>query len=170
MTLVNHNQGIIHKILNLYTPNDYAQEDLKQDILAEAWKSYSSFRGEAKFSTWLYRIAKNTAITKLRKLGSAIKTVSFDNPFYQIIAESRADEDHGMMRSLEMVHAVRLRYVFGCLSDRDRELIVLYASGYSYDEMEEMLGENSNNLRVRVNRIKERLNKHFTNRPLSIYE
>ena len=67
LLLVNQNQGIIRKVCHLYGRNDADKEDLYQEIVIQLWKSFSSFRGEAKFSTWMYRIALNTAISNLRK-------------------------------------------------------------------------------------------------------
>ena len=67
LQLINQNQGIVRKVCHLYGRNDTDKEDLYQEIVIQLWKAFSSFRGEAKFSTWMYRIALNTAISNFRK-------------------------------------------------------------------------------------------------------
>lgn len=61
------NQNIVHKICRIYTNNQYDHEDLFQEIVIQLWKAYPKFRGDAKFTTWAYRIALNTAITLFKK-------------------------------------------------------------------------------------------------------
>ena len=65
--LLNNHQNIIHKVCNMYMDDVSEREDLFQEITLNAWKAYGSFRGDAKFSTWLYRVALNTAISFYRK-------------------------------------------------------------------------------------------------------
>ena len=67
ISLLNEHQRIIHKVCNLYMDAHADREDLFQEITLQAWKAYGNFRGDAKFSTWLYRVALNTAITFFRK-------------------------------------------------------------------------------------------------------
>ena len=67
IALLNQNQKIIYKVCNLYMQSHADREDLFQEITLQAWKAFGNFRGEAKFSTWLYRVALNTAITFYRK-------------------------------------------------------------------------------------------------------
>ena len=67
ITLLNQHQKIVYKVCNLYMDSHADREDLFQEIIMQAWKAYGNFRGDAKFSTWLYRVALNTAITFFRK-------------------------------------------------------------------------------------------------------
>ena len=67
VTLLNQHQKIVYKVCNLYMDSRADREDLFQEITLQAWKAYENFRGDAKFSTWLYRVALNTAITFFRK-------------------------------------------------------------------------------------------------------
>jgi RNA polymerase sigma factor (sigma-70 family) len=64
---VTEHQRIIHKVCNMYLKEAQEKEDLFQEILLNAWKGYKNFKGTAKFSTWLYRVALNTAITFYRR-------------------------------------------------------------------------------------------------------
>ena len=65
--LVDKHQNLVHKICKLYTNSIAEHKDLFQEITIQVWKNYSKFRGEAKFSTWMYRVALNTAISLFRK-------------------------------------------------------------------------------------------------------
>jgi RNA polymerase sigma-70 factor (ECF subfamily) len=72
------NQNLIHKVCRLYTHDVDAHNDLFQEITIQLWKSYENFRGDSKFSTWMYRVALNTAITLYRKSKRSIQTQEFD--------------------------------------------------------------------------------------------
>ena len=78
------NQNIVHKICRIYTTNQDEHNDLFQEITIQVWKNYSKFRGEAKFSTWMYRVALNTAISLFRKSKRRIKTQDFSTVSYKI--------------------------------------------------------------------------------------
>ena len=78
------NQNIVHKICRIYTTNQDEHNDLFQEIAIQVWKNYSKFRGEAKFSTWMYRVALNTAISLFRKSKRKIKTQDFSTVSYKI--------------------------------------------------------------------------------------
>ena len=65
--LVEKNQGIIHKVCNMYCDSSQDRNDLFQEILLQLWRSYAHFRGDSRISTWMYRVALNTAISGLRK-------------------------------------------------------------------------------------------------------
>jgi RNA polymerase sigma-70 factor (ECF subfamily) len=76
--IVRDNEGVIFKITTIYTTNGQDQKDLYQDIVCQLWKSYDSFRNEAKISTWMYRVALNTAIRQLQKRKRKPHEVSID--------------------------------------------------------------------------------------------
>lgn len=67
LALMQQHQGILYKLTRIYAFNREDEEDLRQEIVLQAWRSFASFRGEAKFSTWLYRVGLNTAMTFTRK-------------------------------------------------------------------------------------------------------
>lgn len=144
-------QALLHKVCNLYCVFPQDKEDLFQEIVIQVWKSYPGFRGEAKFSTWLYRIALNTAISDLRKQKKRIVGADI-GPFLPDGTPDSAD--------WEQEEQLRILYsAIGQLTDVEKALVMLYLEDKSYDEMEEILGINQNNLRVKMNRIKEKLRK-----------
>jgi RNA polymerase sigma-70 factor (ECF subfamily) len=149
--LVSEHRGMLYKVCRLYCFTEADRPDLFQEIVFQLWRSYPSFRGEARISTWLYRIALNTAISGLRKKQSLIRTVD---------PERLPTELQDIQYSAEKEEQVRLLYTaIEQLSEVERALTMLYLEDRSYQEMEEILGISQNNLRVKMNRIREKLRK-----------
>ncbi len=143
------NQNIVHKICRLYTNDKDSHNDLFQEITIQLWKAFPKFRGEAKFSTWMYRVALNTAITLYRKSKRRVKTQDFEGVSFKITAE---EYDPLVEEQLKlMYHAVKT------LSDIDKALVFLYLENKNYREIAETLGISEVNARVKMNRIKEKL-------------
>ena len=90
--IIENNKGIIHKISLIYTSNSADKEDLYQEICLQLWRSYSNFRGEAKLSTWLYRVALNTAISTIRRKNRFFETVELDPQKHYNIKDNEKDE------------------------------------------------------------------------------
>ena len=149
--MVNEHQALIHKVCHLYGHSMPDREDLFQEIVIQLWKAYPKFRGDSKFSTWLYRIALNTAISGLRKQKNHITTLEPERLLIDIQEESYDLQREEQLQ--QMYGAIRQ------LSEIERALVMLYLEDKSYDEMEDILGINQNNLRVKMNRIKEKLRK-----------
>lgn len=142
---------MLYKICNLYAFTVHDRQDLFQEMIIQLWKSFPSFRNEAKFSTWLYRIALNTALAGLRKKKNVVSNVEpADLPFaLQDIQYNNEIEE----RIKQLHDAIKL------LSEVEKAIVMLYLEDRSYEEMEDILGINQNNLRVKMNRIKEKLRK-----------
>ncbi len=155
-SLVQQHQALIHKVCHFYCNSPEDKKDLFQEIVYQLWRSFDSFRGEAKFTTWLYRIALNTALTFVRKnkLNRAITFMDAD--LIGIPQDNRAQE----LREQDD----QLNRAIARLSDVEKSLVMLYLEERSYEEMEDILGINQNNLRVKMNRIKEKL-KTLTHTP-----
>ncbi|MCB0472151.1 MAG: RNA polymerase sigma factor [Flavobacteriaceae bacterium] len=143
------NQNIVHKVCKLYTDNQDAHKDLFQEITIQLWKAYPKFRGDSKFSTWMYRVALNTAITLYRKTKRSIHTQPFDNVLYKI--ESREYDDTEEEQLKLLYNAIRE------LSDIDKALIFLYLEDKNYKEIAETMGISEVNARVKMNRVKTKL-------------
>ncbi len=149
LQLVNPNQGIIRKVCHLYGRNETDKEDLYQEIIIQLWKSFGSFRGDAKFSTWMYRIALNTAISNFRKQSKKI-TLSFP----EFIPKEPADTNDEKIKEEKLKEMYAAIY---CLTTVEKAIVMLYLEDKSYNEMEEILGISSGTLRVKMNRIKDKL-------------
>ena len=145
------NQNIVHKVCRIYTTNQEAHNDLFQEITIQLWKNYSKFRGDAKFSTWMYRVALNTAISLYRKSTRSIKTQNFTDYSFKIKAEEYDDTEEVQLKAL--YDAIRK------LNDIDKALIFLYLEDKPYKEISETLGISEVNARVKMNRAKDKLKK-----------
>ena len=151
LQLVKEHQKMIHKVCNLYCHSPYEKEDLFQEIVVQLWKGYPRFRGDAKFSTWLYRVALNTAISGLRKKE---KNIAYVDPSVLPTALQNLNDNNPELEQLQQLYeAIRK------LGEIDRAVVMLYLEDRSYEEMEEVLGISQNNLRVKMNRVKEKLRK-----------
>lgn len=146
--LINQHQGLIHKVCLMYEPDGEIRNDLFQDIVLQLWKSFSSFRGEAKITTWMYRIALNTAISGFRKQKRKVMTEDLDEKHFNI-AESDGDEREEDFRRLQA--AIRQ------LSEIDRGIVMMALDEIPYEEIAATMGISQNNVRVRMNRIREKL-------------
>lgn len=145
------NQNIVHKICRLYTSNQDAHNDLFQEITIQLWRAYPKFRGDAKFTTWMYRVALNTAITLYRKSKRKIKTQDFDSVLFKIEAKDYDDTEEEQLKL--MYKAIRQ------LSDIEKALIFLYLEDKNYKEISETMGITEVNARVKMNRVKTKLKK-----------
>lgn len=143
------NQNIVHKICRLYTDNQDAHNDLFQEVTIQLWKAYPKFRGDSKFSTWMYRVALNTAITLYRKSKRRVQTQSYDMVEFKI---KDTTEDDETMEQLTLLYGAVKQ-----LNDIEKGLVFLYLEDKNYREIAETLGISEVNARVKMNRIKTKL-------------
>lgn len=142
-------QNIVHKVCRLYTNNQDAHNDLFQEITIQLWKAYPKFRGDAKFSTWMYRVGLNTAITLYRKKKRTINTETFEAFEFKIKAEEYDDTEEQQLRLLyKALHE---------LNDIEKALVFLYLEDKNYKEISETIGISEVNARVKMNRVKTKL-------------
>lgn len=151
--LLNLHQKIIFKVCNIYMQSHADKEDLFQEITLQAWKAYGKFRGDSQFSTWLYRVALNTAITFYKK--EKKKIVFTTN---QVIEISNIPYDPIEEKTIAMYAAI------GNLSKIDKAIIMLYLEDYSYNKISEVVGITANNIAVKMNRIKSKLREETKKR------
>lgn len=149
VTLLEKHQNIVHKVCSIYTNNPDAHNDLFQEITIQLWKAYPKFRGDSKFSTWMYRVALNTAITLYRKSKRRVKTQDFESIVYKIKADNYDDQQDQQLKL--MYNAIKQ------LSDIEKALVFLYLEDKNYNEISETLGITEVNARVKINRIKTKL-------------
>ncbi len=152
LKLLKEHQGIVHHICALYANNLEDRKDLFQEISFQLWKSFRSFRNESKFSTWLYRVSLNTAITHIRKRRK-ISFTSLEEMDYVLVDSSNPSDDdiQNLYQSISKLTKV------------DRAIILLYLEEKSYEEIGDILGITISNVGVRINRIKSKLEKLLGN-------
>lgn len=145
------NQNIAHKICRLYTNDQQSHNDLFQEITIQLWRAYPKFRGDSKFSTWMYRVALNTAITLYRKSKRKIRTSDYENISFKIASEEYDPTEEEQLK--QMYKAIKK------LNDIDKALVFLYLEDKNYREISETLGISEVNARVKMNRIRTKLKK-----------
>ena len=150
--LLEENKGIIHKICLMYTSNLADKEDLYQEICLQLWRSFRTYRSESKFSTWLYQVALNTAISSVRKDRRRIETVLLNQEVHFVARDS---EQEGMTRMLFKAVAN--------LNKVDRAIILLWLEEKEYAEISEVMGISQSAVSVRLVRIMERLKSIMKN-------
>ncbi|MCU0381241.1 MAG: sigma-70 family RNA polymerase sigma factor [Chitinophagaceae bacterium] len=148
---VDAHKGMIHKVCHVYCHNPGDRDDLFQEIVIQLWKAWPGFRGESRFSTWMYRIALNTAISGLRR--NRHQTVYLEPGLFSDSLRDESDTIEKEEKLATLYAAIRR------LSELERAMIMLYLEDKTYEEMEEILGVNQNSLRVKMNRAKEKLRR-----------
>ncbi|WP_244154052.1 RNA polymerase sigma factor [Myroides odoratimimus] len=134
----------------MYMDNQEDQNDLYQEIVLQLWKSYTRFQGQSQFSTWMYRVALNTAITYFKKAK-------------QVVGRNEAfDEKMKSMQSSEVDMDIesQVHYLYKAiylLNDVEKALVFLYLEGLSHQDIGRNLGISEGNARVKLNRTKSKL-------------
>jgi len=144
---LNQSRSLFFKIIRVYAFTPADRDDLFQEIVIQVWRSVPAFRQESAVSTWLYRIALNTAIKWLKKERKHNRAESLDDVHY-ILADDHAETDERLIWLYERIHH---------LDEIDRSVILLLLDGFSYKEMAGILGITESNVGVKINRIKKQL-------------
>ena len=146
LKIIGLHQSIIHKVCRMYRDDREDQQDLFQEIVYQLWKSYPNFRGDSKISTWMYRIALNTAIATYRKQKISIDRTDIIPDQFHPTDQPETSENHE-----------RLFAALRKLSDSEKAIISLFLEDYSYQEISTITGISENYVGVKLNRIKEKL-------------
>ncbi len=149
LDVLRQHERMIHKICHVYASDNSTKQDLFQEIILQLWKSFNRFRNESKISTWIYRIALNTALTQKRRSKSKVSL-----SFIGFIFEDKVEENDtsGYQENLDLLYGAISK-----LTEVEKAIVMLYLDDKSYEEMEEVLGISQGTLRVKMNRIKEKL-------------
>lgn len=154
--LINRYQGILQKICNVYFYQHPYREDYYQEILIRIWKAYPQFKKESTFSTWLYRVALNSAIDLVRK--ESIQPVHRELSAKEYSLQDNHSEDSNSAERKEILYQA-----INQLSDIEKAIILLYLEGYEYKEISAVIGISESNVEVKINRIKKQLIKQINN-------
>lgn len=145
---INQHKGILYKVSRMYFDNLEDQQDLFQEIILQLWKSLESFKGDSQFSSWMYRVALNTAIVFFKK--------EKKNPDHSTTIESEliAYEEYDDDKDQQLIHfynAVKK------LDKIEKAIILQVVEGFSGKEIAQNMGLSAINIRVKINRTKNRL-------------
>ncbi len=148
---IEESQGIIHKVCRMYCDNEEHRKDLFQEILIQLWKSYPSFKGDSKFSTWMYRVAINVAIQDLRKTKKKQQLFFQTNQFKDASVEQKSE---AIDEKLKLMHVA-----ISGLNKVEKAIVMLHLEEKSNEEIADIVGITQNYVRVKMNRIKTKLSK-----------
>lgn len=157
--IIDQHYGILYKIGRAYTRDQADFEDLYQEMLIQLWQSFPRFKGNSKLSTFIYRVALNTALTHQRKSKRRPGALHLEDQMYRLPDTSQDEAEAEQRRDAK----VNLLYEsINELKKEDRAIILLHLEGNSYEEMADILGITINNIGVRLLRVKKRLQKRLT--------
>jgi RNA polymerase sigma-70 factor (ECF subfamily) len=148
LSIIEKHKGLLHKVSRMYMDEPEDREDLFQEIVLQLWKSYGTFRGESQVSTWMYRVAVNTALTFFKK-----EKKKPDNTRMHPEMDVRDDIEISQRET-------QLDYFYKAvqqLNQVEKALIFLFLEGQSHKEIGSNLGITEVNARVKLNRTKDKL-------------
>lgn len=151
LNIITSNQGIIHKVCGIYCDTPVDREDLFQEIVAQLWRSFPSFRSEAKVSTWMYRVSLNTAITHFKRDKRRPDKEAIEQSNMQLVD---IEYDDSYEENLKLLHKSIAK-----LTGIEKSIVLLYLEDKKYEEIAEIVGISQNYVRVKMNRIKVKLKK-----------
>lgn len=144
ISLIQQNEGIIFKVASFYADIENPIGDMYQEIVLNLWKGYPSFRGESKYSTWIYRIALNTCVSFFRR--KKVKPEYVENlPDIKDITNNKDEQIKELYRLINKLGKI------------ERALVLLYLDDKPYKEISEITGISLTNVSTRISRIKEKL-------------
>ena len=155
--LIKENKGIIYKICNSYCADKKDRDDLAQEIIYNLWKSFASFNSEFKFSTWMYRIALNVAISFYRQEKKFKNHDSISEGL--IVFEENSEDKNEVENNLRL-----LQGFINELNEIDKAIILLYLDDKSHKEIAHITGFTETNVATKINRIKDKLRTNFSNK------
>lgn len=149
--MINDQGRILHKICRLYGNGEEDRKDLYQEIVLQLWRAFPSYRREAQLSTWMYRVALNTAISLIRRQSNRVVQVGFENDLLNIAQTTVSpDIDERMQQFYRAVEQ---------LTPIEKAIVFLYLDDNSYQQITEITGISLSNVGVKLNRIKGKLKR-----------
>lgn len=145
IALINENSGIAHRVCRIYFEDPDDREDGLQEMMYQLWKAFPAFGGRSKFSTWMYSVCLNTALTYRRTARHTAERISRQHHEIASPAVSGSEELAGLFRAIAM------------LSPLNKAIVLLYLDEMSYEEIAEVTGISKSNVSVRLVRIKKEL-------------
>ncbi|MFK7809779.1 MAG: RNA polymerase sigma factor [Saprospiraceae bacterium] len=151
LSIIEEHRGIINSLCRLYYNRKEDQKDAQQDIILQLWKAWPNFRGEAKVSTWMYKICLNVLLAKKRKENRRIEEAE--------LTTLDLSDDQPNFPTKEDVQL--LLEIIEWLNDEEKAIVVLYLEGYKNKEISEMLMISQTNVSTRLHRIKRKLRRRY---------
>ncbi|SDG29609.1 RNA polymerase sigma-70 factor, ECF subfamily [Dyadobacter soli] len=148
LEMITMHRASIHKVSRLYRDSPEDREDLFQEIVLQLWQSFPKFEGKSKQSTWVYKIALNTAMACYRKKSIILS-----------FTEQLPDKEDSNIDGEDREREEQLFKILKTLNEADRALLALYFEDFDYREMAEITGLSENHIAVKMGRIRSKLKK-----------
>lgn len=149
-SFIRQHSRIINKVSYFYATPKLPFDDLRQEIYINLWLGLKNFRGDSNVSTWVYRVAVNSALMALRSTGRKVETVDMDLASLEMSTEL----DDAQRENLQALHSLINR-----LEEIEKAIILLWLDEFQYEEIAETLGMKRNTVATKIHRIKEKLSK-----------
>lgn len=149
--IIDDHGRILHKVCRLYGKDEEDRKDLYQEIVLQLWRAFPNYRREAQLSTWMYRIALNTAISLFRRQSNRIAHVGFEKDLLNVAQATVSPEIDERMQQFYI--AVEQ------LTPIEKAIVFLYLDDNSYREIAKITGISLSNVGVKLNRIKGKLKR-----------
>ncbi len=148
--LLQQHQKIVYKVVNTYCWQADDRADLAQEIAIQLWRAFPAYDGQRKFSTWMYRIALNVAISSVRQRKNSLEySVPLDESHLNIGTDIAESKDHERVNCLQRFIAQ--------LDTLNRALMLLYLEDHSYREIADIVGISETNVATKISRLKQRI-------------
>lgn len=156
LRLLEEHKGIVIKICNAYCKEKDDKEDLSQEIVYNCWKGFASYTPDYKFSTWLYRVALNVAISYYRREKRSLQYTPYDENLIVFSEEGNNEELEGNLLLLQ-------QFIYE-LKEIDKSIMLLYLDDKGYRDIADITGISETNVATKINRIKTNLKSKFSTR------
>lgn len=156
VALIDEHRKILFKIAGSYARNAADREDLIQEMVLQMWRSFDRYDEAQRFSTWMYRVALNVAISFYRGQTRRSRVLTNDERAIELAPAISAHETHEELATLR-------RMIEG-LNEFDRALVILYLDGNSYADIASVLGISESNVGTKLSRIKQQLRDQYAGR------
>lgn len=153
--VIESHKGILYKVANSYCKDNEGRKDLMQEIIVQLWKSFDNYNDEYKYSTWIYRISLNVAISFYRKENARTK---ISNP----LTDGILNFAHTIDTEEKEINLNILQQFISELKQLDKALMLLYLEEKSYKEISEIIGYSETNVATKISRIKNALKEKFS--------
>jgi RNA polymerase sigma factor (sigma-70 family) len=152
LQVINDHKQIIYRVISIYCKDNDDKKDVEQEVLIQLWKSFEKYDQQFKYSTWIYKITMNVAITFYRMNEKKLnKTSSINDSIFNEIPNPIITENE---------NSALLHSLIQQLNEFDREILVLYLEDYSQKEIAELVGISVTNVATKINRIKNKLKEN----------
>jgi RNA polymerase sigma-70 factor (ECF subfamily) len=147
LALLRQYDALVRKVCFMYSNRENPFEDLYQETMANLWRGYDSFRGEANISTWIYRTTVNTCITWMRRTSRYAANTTL-NEAAAVVAGDDTEKQANLREMYQII---------SCLDKLEKAIVMMWLDEKSYDEIAEVTGLSRANVATRLHRIKQKI-------------